>query len=197
MFQKSESLVETANRLVPLRLVLEWTGIYVPDFSYAKSVKTRCPFADMFHLDVDSSKSMRIYPESNTGNCFMGCGTLTPVSVHAKLNDLAYREAAFDLLERIGHKPKSFNEKWQEAMDPPEVLIREAYRDSLIEYCRMSSEGSWMELQYKSSITFALTRSLDVLDKASSKQEAHEWLESAKMYMEPIVKDEMSWLNRP
>lgn len=196
MFQKSESLVETANRLVPLRLVLEWTGIYVPDFSYAKSMKTRCPYADMYHLTVDASKSMRIYPESNTGHCFMGCGTLTPVNVHARLNDLSYKEAALDLLMRIGHKPKTFSEKWQEAINPPEILNKEVCRDALLEYCLMVSGDNWAKIQYRNAIAAALTKTLVVLDMASSKEDACKWLESSKIYMYTIVRDELLCLNR-
>lgn len=187
MPQKSESLVETANRLVQLRLVLSWEGIQVPEFDYAKSVKTRCPYADMFHLDADAGKSMRLYPETNTGNCFMGCGTLTPVSVYAKLHDLPYKVAAHEILERIGHKPKTFWEKWEEATVPPVTFNREAYRDSLTEYCFRESHGHWNTLQYRDTVSSAFTKTLEVLDSAASDDEAREWLDKVKPIMKTAI----------
>jgi hypothetical protein len=192
LLAKSESLVETANRLVLLSTVLEWSGIQVPEFSYAKSVKTRCPYADMYHLNASASKSMRLYPETNTGNCFSGCGTLTPVSVFAKLNDLPYRSSAHELLTRIGYKPKTFWEKWQEAVEPLVVLDREAYRDSLIEYCARESKGSWSTIQYTDEVSATFTRSLAVLDAACSDEDAVRWLFKAKSVMRALIGNQLS-----
>lgn len=191
MLRKSESVVETANRLVKLSLVLSWEGIYVPEFDYAKSVKLRCPYADMYHLDGDAGRSMRLYPETNTGNCFMGCGTLTPVSVHAKLHDLSYKVAAHEILEKIGHKPKTFWEKWEEALTPPTVFNREAYRESLTEYCFRESRGHWNIVQYKDSVSSTFTKTLEVLDTASSDEEALEWLSKVKPLMQAAIRKEL------
>lgn len=145
----------------------------------------------MYHLDENSAKSMRLYPDTNTGNCFMGCGTLTPVSVYAKLNDLSYRTAAYDLLEKIGHKPKTFIEKWKEASDPSIEFSREVYRDSLTEYCLRVSRGNWSALQYKDSVSSTFTRTLEVLDKASSAEEAKEWLNKVKPIMSSVIGKEI------
>ena len=187
LLSKSESLVETANRLVPLSTVLGWSGIQVPEFSYAKSVKTRCPYADMYHLNAYASKSMRLYPETNTGNCFSGCGTLTPVSVFARLNDLPYKSAAYEILTRIGYKPKTFWEKWQEAVEPPTELNRQAYRDSLVEYCVRESGGLWSSLQYVDEVAAVFTKTLVVLDAACSDDDAAQWLLKAKTMMSELI----------
>jgi hypothetical protein len=188
--QRVESLVQTANRLVPLRYVLSKFNIYVPEFTHSKSVKARCPYADMYHLDGDASKSMRVYSETNTGNCFMGCGTMTPVSVYAKLREISYRLAAFDLLEQIGHKPKTFEEKWQEAIDPPIILDRTVYRDSLMEYCYSINPRNWGIVQYNNTITRVITKLYEILDKATSDKEALKWLEVAKQYIHKVMEEE-------
>lgn len=182
MIPQPESLEEIANRLVPMRLVLEWTGIYVPEFSSGKSVKTRCPFADMFHLTKSAARSMRVYVDTNSGNCFSGCGVLRPVSIHARLNGFSYAVAASELLSRVGYAPKSFSEKWQDAVSYSLPVDLESYRESLLEYCR-GNISQWQSRQYEENISGGLSRLLAVLSAASSADDADRWLHTAKAFM--------------
>ena len=182
MIPKDEPLEDTANRLVPMRLVLEWTGIYVPEFSSGKSVKTRCPFADMFHLTKSASRSMRVYGDTNSGNCFSGCGVLRPVSVHARLNGLPYTAAAAEILQRVGYKPKTFWETWEDAPSFALPVDLESSREALMEYCRGNIPG-WQSKQYEAGTSHALSRALTVLSAVSCTEEADRWLSAAKTVM--------------
>jgi hypothetical protein len=186
---RPESDIQLANRIVPLTLVLSWNGIYVPEFTYGRSVKARCPYADMYHLDSEASKSMRVYSDTNTGNCFMGCGTITPVSVFARMNDLPYREAAKELLSRVGHRRKTFQEEWNEAVDPEDVFSSSSYRDALLEFCWSKSKGQWSSMQYDARISSALSNTLTILDLADSSEAAKKWLHSSKIYMYGIIRE--------
>lgn len=190
MIRRDESPIELANRIVPLRTVLERTNIYVSEFTHGKSIKARCPYADIYHLNDDASKSMRVYSDSNTGYCYMGCGVLTPVSVYAKLNDLSYSIAAFRLLELIGHKLKSLDEKWQDAISEITELNREGYKAALLEMCS-SHSAVWDELQYRTSISSNLSKMLDILDKATTEDQADRWLEVSSRVMKSEISKEM------
>lgn len=191
LLPRPESAIEIANRLVPLWKVLQLTSVHVPDFSHGKSVKARCPYADMYHLTEDASKSMRVYPESNTGYCYMGCGVLTPVSVHARINGISYKAAAFRLLDLVGHKLKTLDEKWNDAVRSEPVFNREGYRDALVEYCRFLSGSDWTLMQYEERITSRMSSAFLVLDKASSDEDAYRWLEAAKSVMKQAIDTEI------
>lgn len=189
MTQKIETDVQKANRLVRLTDVLSQFGVYVPDSS-GRSVKARCPYADMYHLDNEAGKSMRVYADTNTGNCFMGCGTLTPVSVYASLKELSYRVAAKELLDQAGYKPKSFKELWEESLNPTEEVDKTSYRDALMEYCYCITPLKWGSLQYESSVSETMTKLLDILDRAESETQAEIWFAKAKERMQAIIREE-------
>jgi hypothetical protein len=111
--------------------------------------------------------------------------------VYAKLHDLPYKVAAHEILERIGHKPKTFWEKWEEATTPPVVFNKEAYRDSLTEYCFRQSRGHWNTIQYQDVVSSTFTKTLEVLDQASSDEEAREWLVRVKPIMQEAIGKEI------
>lgn len=159
------------------------TNIYVSEFTYGKSIKARCPFADIYHLTEDAGKSMRVYSDTNTGFCYMGCGVLKPVSVYAKLNGVSYNEAAKFLLELVGHKLKTFDEKWQDAISEDASLNLEGYREALDELCFQHAHGQWGSLKYETSISSSFAQLLNILSKAQSYDDADKWLEVAKQHM--------------
>jgi hypothetical protein len=186
----NESVVDIANRIVPLRIVLGMTNIYVSEFTYGKSIKTRCPFADIYHLTEDAGKSMRVYSDTNTAFCYMGCGVLTPVSVYAKLNGVPYKAAAKFLLEKVGHKLKTFDEKWADAVNGVEPLNLQGYRDALNEICTSYSKGEWSSLKYSPSVSSSFSKLLEILDKASSYEDADRWLATARQLMLKKIDEE-------
>lgn len=183
MIRPNESIIDTANRVVPFRVVLGMTNIYVSEFAYGKSIKARCPYADMYHLTEDAGKSMRVYSDTNTGFCYMGCGVLTPVAVYAKLNGISYRDSAKFLLEKVGHKLKTFEEKWQDALNDRGPVNLEGYREALDELCFQYTRYRWSSLKYTASISSSLSNLLNILDKAQSYDDADRWLEIAKRHM--------------
>lgn len=191
LLQKPETRIQKANRLVPIIDVLGWVGVFVPEFS-TKSRKARCPYADMYHLDADANKSMRVYSDTNTANCFSGCGTLNPVSIFAKMNDLSFNSAAQQLLDKIGYKPKTSAERWNEAVNFTAPLNREAYRDSLMEYCFCAAPQKWDILQYSDSVSGPMGKFLEVLNRAESENDAKMWLEAAKTSMSTIIREELN-----
>src|SRR5882724_1752587 len=111
------SRIDVANDYVSIRKVLGWAGIYVPEVSYGRSWKTRCPFGEMYHIDMGSEKSMRVYSDTNSAYCFQGCGYLSPVSLHSKISGLPWQDAAEDLLQRMGYQDITDEEKWKKALD--------------------------------------------------------------------------------
>jgi hypothetical protein len=183
LIRHNESIVDIANRIVPFRKVLGMTNIYVSEFTYGKSIKARCPFADIYHLTEDAGKSMRVYSDTNTGFCYMGCGVLKPVSVYAKLNGVSYNVAAKFLLETVGHKLKTFDEKWQDAVSEDRPLNLEGYREALDEICFHHSQGQWGSIKYATLVSSSFSQLLSILGKAKSYEEADKWLEVAKKHM--------------
>lgn len=159
------------------------TNIYVSEFTYGKSIKARCPYADIYHLTEDAGKSMRVYSDTNTGFCYMGCGVLTPVSVYAKLNGMSYKDAAKFLLEKVGHKLKTFDEKWADAVSDYGPVNLQGYREALDEICFQYSNGDWVSMKYSSSISSSFSQLLSILDKAQSYDDADKWLGVAKQFM--------------
>jgi hypothetical protein len=180
---QDESVIDLANKIVPLRIVLRMGNIYVSEFTYGKSIKARCPYADIYHLTEDAGKSMRVYSDTNTAFCYMGCGVLTPVSVYAKLNGVSYKQSALFLLEKVGHKLKTFDEKWEDAVNAVQPLNLEGYREALNEMCLFYTDGEWNSLKYSSSISSSFSKLLEILDKAQSYEDADRWLEAAKKFL--------------
>jgi hypothetical protein len=183
LIRPNESIIDIANKIVPLRIVLGMTNIYVSEFTYGKSIKARCPYADIYHLTEDAGKSMRVYSDTNTAFCYMGCGVLKPVSVYAKLNGVSYKDSAKFLLEKVGHKLKTFDEKWADAVSDTGPLKLEGYREALDEICLQHSQGQWGYLKYMSSISSSFSQLLSILDKAQSYDDADKWLDIAKQHM--------------
>jgi hypothetical protein len=171
-------------------LALESSGVRIP-YSEGKSIKGRCPFADVYHLTVDADLSMRVYSDTNSAYCFAGCGSLTPVFIYAKLNDLSYSKAAWSLLGFVGYKPKNLTEQWRELVSYSEPFDKLSYRQAFIEYCNFTFDN-WAELQYKGSVAGAVSKLFSVLEVVNTMDDANTWLSVSKAKIRVKVENEFS-----
>lgn len=176
-------MVAEANEIVPMTTALRLVGTDVPDdIGYGRSLKIRCPFGEVYHSDQGSEASMRVYVDSNTVHCFSRCGSFTPVSLVAAAWDLSRRDAAVELLERIGHKPVSLAEAWAEVIRRDDLPDRTLLAEALKAFCRRV-DPSWDDDQFEPTVAATLSRCLDLLDRVTTTDDARTWLTGCKQAM--------------
>lgn len=176
-------MVTVANETVPITTACQLVGMSIPDdIGYGRSMKVHCPFGDIWHSDQGAEATMRVYVESNHVYCFSRCGYFTPVSLVAAAWDLTWRNAAVELLERIGHKPVSLAEAWAQVGrrddTPDQTLLGEALKT----WCRRAAPD-WDDDQFHPRIAATLTRCLALLDRVTTADEARVWLSGCKEAM--------------
>lgn len=179
----TQSRIDLANEFVSVIKVLRWSGTYVPEVSYGRSWKTRCPFGEFYHLDRGSEKCLRVYSDTNSAYCFQGCGYITPVSLYSKVSGLTWPEAAEELLKREGYEEISDSEKWKQASEQRKSIDPNYLSSALQVYCSKIAKGQWNSLQYDSLILGNLKNCLDLLSLVTTEERARDWLSSSKSYM--------------
>ena len=183
---RKQSFVALANEHVDIRLVCRWIGLYVPEEIMSRSIKVRCPFGDVYHIDHGTSPSFRVYPETNSAYCFAACGYFTPVWLAATAWNRETNEVAADLLNRINYEPESISQLWDKARakEPPPDLSYLSL--ALKTYCeRIDSE--WDAHQFDSSIAKTLGRCLALLDRVYTPDDVQEWLSCGKVIMRRVL----------
>lgn len=180
------SVVSVANEKVPITTACRLCGVPTPDLSLGRSTKLRCPFGEVYHSDGGVEAAMRVYPDTNHAYCFRCQAAYRPVQMYALANGLSYRDAAVDLLDHIGYKPATLADLWANAVrreiPPDTTLLAEALKT----YCRRVCPD-WDDRQYTGDTAAALTRCLSLLERVSSDQEAHDWLNGCKAFMDRVL----------
>lgn len=148
--------------------------MHVPDFT-DRSVKTFCPFGEFYHADRGVEAAFRVYPEPNNAYCFGACGFFSPVSLYAAAQGISQGAAADSLLQQVGWKPPSLEERWAEALaatTTPDVL---ALAEALKAYCSRVIPG-WEFAQFEKPYSEVLDKCLSLLPRVSTDEDATAWL---------------------
>jgi len=178
---KVSELIDLANSRLSIVQACNMLDVSVGDFTYG-SVKTYCPFGQIWHQDGGSTKAFRVYAATNSCYCFAGCGMFTPVSLLAKAKDMTNEESAEWILNFTGYVPQDFHSQWDALMSTPAPVDR----DSLTEALKMACSGmdpQWEDRQFEPRIAMKFTACLALLPKVQSAEDATTWLSVTKTAM--------------
>lgn len=180
---RSLAAITIANEQVSIVSVLQMLGVDLPDdVGSSRSRKLSCPFGQVYHSDGGVSPAMRIYPDTNSAYCFSCSMYFTPVSLAAQGLDCDPLTAANRLLDRIGHRPTTLAQKWEQARsyepEPDKALLA----DALKTYCRRINPD-WAGRQFDPAVAATLTRCLSLLDLVHTAQDVSLWLSRCKVAM--------------
>lgn len=180
---------EIANEFVPISVILDWAGVYVPDTAFGKSWKTVCPFGEIYHIDGATDKCLRYYQATNSAYCFQGCGYLTPVNLYARLQGFSYQEAAEDLLIRSKYEDVTDEQKWQEALKLKLEIDHSYLKSALQTFCSRKTKFDWAHLQYEDIILRELGKCFALLEHVKTSEDAKSWLTASKDYMSGVLNE--------
>lgn len=178
-------LITVANEQVSISTVCRMLGIEVPD-DLGRSTKLHCPFEQVYHSDQGVDPAMRIYTETNSAYCFSCSAYYTPTSMYALGMDLRWRDAAVQLLDRVGYRPVDLRETWQRALETALPPDRAQLAEALKTYCRRVDPG-WSSHQFDDVVAAMLTRCLGLLDLVTDADQAWQWLECCKKIMKLTI----------
>jgi hypothetical protein len=186
------SWVDEANDKVLITSVLRITGVFVPDnIAEGGNKKIFCPFG-FYHSDHGLTKAMRVYTSSNTAWCFSCSKRYNPVSLAAAYWDVRWDTAALRLLEDIGYKQKTIEDRWREATSEittsPDIV---ALADALKVYCA-SQDSLWAINQLEGDIAVTLNKCLSLLDSVKTNEDATKWLTVTKQAMTNKIHEKVS-----
>jgi len=184
---RQKSWIEQANEVVKISDVLASFGVFVPaSVVEGSNKKIFCPFG-FYHSDGGLTKAMRIYTRSNSVYCFSCSKRYDPVSLAAARWDTSWVTAAITLLEDAGFKPKSLEERWQDAVtievNTPDLI---ALADALKMYCSTIC-ASWNMLQLDEQVADKLSSCLSLLDAVRTDEDATKWLNITKQAMKQVL----------
>lgn len=184
---RRRSVVGLANEQVAITTACAMIGMDIPDGVIdGRAVKLPCPFGAIWHSDQGLEPTMRIYAEGNNAFCFSRCGFFTPVSLVAMAWGISRRDAAVELLDRVGIKPATLADAWAQAttreVKPDTAMLSEALKT----FCARISPD-WDEVQFESPVAAKLTRCFTLLDLVRTPLEADQWLLGCKKVMALVL----------
>jgi hypothetical protein len=179
---KQKSLIEEADQRVPIVLVCTLIKMDLEDGLEGRSVKTYCPFGRFFHSDGGVEPAFRIYPDSNSAYCFSCRKYFTPTTLASDAWDIPKKEAAKDLLDRVGYKTLTDEEIWAGVQEQPPEPDKSVLGLALRVYCQRV-DPSWQASQFVPEVSTVLDKCLSLLDRVTNDQEAEQWLEVCKKVM--------------
>jgi len=176
------SLITQMNEEVVFAAVCRMVGMEVPDgIPAGGSVKVHCPFG-FHHRDRGAEAAFRVYPDSNSGYCFAGCGYFSSVSLAATSWDCSLEDAARRLQETF--EIRSTQVSWEQAAQPVEepAVDTAALAQALHSFCSRTFPD-WENAQFQPGPSDTLHKCLRLLGKVSSSEDAYKWLSVAKQAM--------------
>lgn len=179
----SRSVIELADEKVSIAQVCAWVGVDLPDGHYGKSWKAYCPFGEFWHPDFGSSKSFRIYGDTNAAWCFAGCGRFGPTSLFAKFQGVSFKAAARELLDRVGYRPPSLEERWKQATEVEDTPNTLWLGVALKTYCERVAGPRWNLMQLDTEISGMLDKCLSLLELVKTSEDSIKWMKATKSAM--------------
>jgi hypothetical protein len=175
-----ENPIILANERMTIHEACEHIGFSVGSISY--SGKLYCPFGDLFHADGGSSKSFRIYPETNSAHCFAGCGYFNPVKLIGKDKGLSDLQAAEYILTFTKYVPPDIDSQWDAVTSIEETVDTSYLAEALKVYC-LRIAPDWEIRQFDPSISTKLRQCLELTAQVHTAQQAKKWLAVTKKVM--------------
>lgn len=182
------SWITTANEKISIFDVLATLGIsayFTGEGSVSR--KIHCPFGNLYHSDSGLEKTMRVFKNTNSAYCFRCNQSYDPVSLAAAVWDTSRHAAALRLLEDSDFKPKSLDERWQDAVRvetmPVDLL---ALADALKMYCSGIC-NDWTMRQLDGQVATKLNSCLQLLTAVKTDEDAVKWLNVCKQAMTQVL----------
>lgn len=180
-------LVTKANEVVSIYHVCDKVGIEYATYMGDKA-KLYCPFGAITHMDGGEARAFRIYEDSNSAYCFACSQYYTPVKLYSDYSDLSEEDSAEELLNEVGWKEETFDERWDRLNAPGDVYDPSYLPEALHTYCTRL-DPDWVVTQmsepYRSVVTLCVRASRAV----TSAKQADQWLEAAKERMRKVIRD--------
>lgn len=154
--------------------------------------KTHCPLGAE-HSDGGTSKSMRVYSDSNSAWCFSHSTRFTPVKLWQLRHPGNRVEAAVEMLEHYGFRttPPTLDERWESLEHEEEEVIPEEVgelHDALITFARTTLPNYECH-QYRSEVLDIMAKIYaisDHLDLSGPRGSMLEWLEKSKKILTEV-----------
>lgn len=178
--------VSTANEVVPIAFVCNKIGMGIPDHLViaGRSIKTHCPFEDLYHEDGGRSAAFRIYPDSNSAWCFACSEFYSPVKLYGAVHGLDGPTAAEQLLALVGHQGVSVDTRWDAAVAGPQELPNlSTLAEALKTFCARI-EPMWGSAQFAPRVAGVLGKCLSLLNMVNTEVDARHWLDMTKKVMQ-------------
>jgi len=176
------SFVTEANERVSIYDAHALIGDPIPDYGMSASAKLHCPFEDVFH--VDSGKSYRVYPMTNSSYCFACAQRFSPVLLVQMYFELEPEDAARKLLDTIGWIEPTIENRWDTIVNPIVEIDHDALKSTLEVYCQRL-DPKWVGRSGEARTRFE--KLTDMLKKVSTEHDAQLWLTAAKKYMKQVL----------
>lgn len=178
---KPRELIALANSRMSIVSACNMLGVSVGEFAYG-SIKTYCPFGQLWHQDGGSTKAFRVYAATNSCFCFAGCGMFTPVTLLAKARDMTNEESAEWILVHTGYVEPDFQSQWDALTSRPTSVDRDSLTEALKTACA-GMDPAWEDRQFDPEIAKRFTACLGLLPKVQSAEDATQWLSVTKTAM--------------
>jgi hypothetical protein len=152
------------------------------DVSEYGNSKQYCPFGHLYHADGGTSKSLRVYTETETAFCFAGCGWFNPVRLLSLDRGISEEEAADVILDHTGYVPPDLESRWTAATTITVTVDKDALSEALKVACgRMDPD--WEDVQFDPPIATKFRLCLELLPRVRDEGEATKWLAITKQIM--------------
>lgn len=184
------SWIATANENISIIDVLTSLGIHVQIAnSSGTSRKIHCPFGELYHSDSGLEKTMRVFKQTNSAYCFRCNQSYDPVSLAAAVWDTSRHAAALRLLEDSDFKPKSLEERWDDAVSTPTIAVDLlSLADALKTFCSGISQD-WVTRQLDQGVGEKLNACLELLTAVKTDEDAVKWLAVCKQVMQKTLEN--------
>ncbi len=184
-------LLDEANSRVSIFQVCGWIGVDVDARDWGSSIKTYCPFGNFFHSDMGKEPAFRVYADTNSAYCFSCKKYFAPVTLYAAARDMNNQEAAETLLEKVGYKPPSAEDLWNEVQpreeEPDTAMLSKALRT----YCQRICP-TWNKEQFEPKTAEILGKCLALLDSVKTMEDSAKWLAVTKEVMSRYLREKAS-----
>lgn len=185
LLEKSD--IPLANSKVSISFVLRQLGMPDPDYA-ASGAKSECPFGDVFH--PDGQKSFRVYDDVGA-YCF-ACGQRwDAVSLYAQAKDLSPDDAAAELLEKVGYRKPTAEERFEFARVTPPEVDTHALSETLKIYCQRNYP-LWEVLQFDDKVARKFRQCVELLPSVHTAEETKTWLTVTKQAMSKVLEEATS-----
>lgn len=160
----------------------EVTGNYVPPFENT-SPKLNCPYSTVY---AHSSRSLRIYPHTNSAWCFSCSERMTPLTLIMAFKEYTEEEAVAWIKAEVGYTEPDPEEAWDALMSQEDEFDPSSLADALKMACsRMAPD--WKDRQFESDVSQKLGKCLSLLSLVKTEGDSKVWMAGSKRAMASVL----------